>query len=164
GAVGVADGVPAQPGDHHVGVGGVGVDRDPLAGARFAVALQRTGGERRVEQPGAVEGEADRAGAVVAVGVEGGVAAAPDVGGGGDRVGGGDRRLHRGRRRARGAGEAVGAQHRLFAGDFGTGAERRDPPVHVADLAGAFDFLGALDHLLHVPLGLVVGEDAGFET
>src|SRR6185312_3563905 len=156
GAVGVADGVPAQPGDHHVGVGGVGVDRDPLAGARFAVALQRTGGERRVEQPGAVEGEADRAGAVVAVGVEGGVAAAPDIGGGGDRVGGGDRRLHRGRRGGGRGGEPVRLQHGFGALHRRFGGERGDPPLDRRDLAAAFDLFGLLDHLLHVPLGLVV--------
>src|SRR5690348_11833483 len=68
GAGGVADRVPAQAGDHRVGVGGVGVDRDPAPGAGFAVGLEGAGGEGDVEQAGAVESEADRARAVVSVG------------------------------------------------------------------------------------------------
>src|ERR1700733_12753148 len=103
-ALGISYGVPAEAGDGHVGVGGTGVDGDPAAGAGFAVALQLAGGEGGVEQAGAVEGEADGARAVVAGGVEGGVAAAPDVGGGGDRVGRRDRRLDRRRGAARGGG------------------------------------------------------------
>ena len=134
----VADGVPAQAGDHRVGVGGVGVDRDPAARARLAVALQRAGGERGVEQAGAVEGEADGAGAVVAVGVPGAVAAAPDVGGGGDRVGGRDRGLDRRRRALRGGGEVAG-EDRVGPGGLEAGAERGDAPVDVAGLALAFD-------------------------
>ena len=43
GAAGVADGVPAQAGDHRVGMAGVGVDRDPAAGAGASPALHRAG-------------------------------------------------------------------------------------------------------------------------
>jgi hypothetical protein len=39
GPFGIADRVPAKPRHHHVGVGGVGIDRDPLPGPGFAVAL-----------------------------------------------------------------------------------------------------------------------------
>src|SRR6185369_9771503 len=95
GAVLVADRVPAQAGDLGEGVAGVGVDGDPLAGAGRAPVLELAGGQRAGNQAAAEEGEADRAGAVVGVGVEGGVAAAPDVGPADDRVGGVDHALHR---------------------------------------------------------------------
>src|SRR3954447_7616466 len=75
---GTADGVEGDAGDHHPGVFGVGVDGDPLARARFAPGLQAGRVERAFEEAAAVEGEADRAGAVVAFGFEGAVAAAPD--------------------------------------------------------------------------------------
>src|SRR6476661_1568695 len=80
GALLVADRVPAQAGDLGEGVAGVGVDGDPLTGAGGAPALEGAGGEGFGDQAAAEEGEADRAGAVVAVGVEGAVTAAPDVG------------------------------------------------------------------------------------
>src|SRR3954465_5742197 len=54
---GIADRVPAQARDRHVGVGGAGVDRDPAAGAGFAVALERAGGEGGVEGAAAGGGE-----------------------------------------------------------------------------------------------------------
>src|SRR5215467_7444146 len=69
-----AGGVVAQAGDLGVGVAGVGVDGDPLAGAGGAPALEGAGGEGFRDQAAAEEGEADGAGAVVAVGVEGAVA------------------------------------------------------------------------------------------
>ena len=124
---GVAGGVEAQPGDRHVGVAGVGVDRDPLARAGLAVALQRAGDQRGAEQAAAVEGEADGAGAVVAVGVPGAVAAAPDVGGGGDRVGRGDRRLDRGRGVA-GALARLPSRTAAGAGRFQPGARAAPGP------------------------------------
>src|SRR4051794_14646792 len=80
----VAAGVEAVAGDRHVGVAGVGVDGDPAAFAFFAPVLHRAGGKRAFEEPAAVEGEGDRAGAVVAGRGEVGVAAAPDVGLGAD--------------------------------------------------------------------------------
>src|SRR3954468_21267118 len=85
GALGVADGVPAQAGDLGEGVAGVGVDGDPLAWAWRAPVLEAGGGERFGDQAAAEEREADGAGAVVALGVEGAVAAAPDVGPADDR-------------------------------------------------------------------------------
>ena len=122
---GAADGVEGDAGDHHPGVLGVGVDGDPLAGARFAPGLQPGRVERAFEEAAAVQGEADRARAVIARGFEGAMAAAPDVGGGRDRVGGGDRVLDRRRRRGRGARLAFVDQPGGFAG-----VERR------RDLAG----------------------------
>jgi hypothetical protein len=90
-----ADGVESQPGDLDEGVAGVGVDRDPPAGPRRAPAHQVAGGERLRDQAAAEEGEADRAGAVVGVAVEGGVAAAPYIRAPDDRVGGVDCALDR---------------------------------------------------------------------
>src|ERR1700712_5581513 len=81
---GAADGVEGEAGDDHPGVFGVGVDGDPLAGARFAPGLEPGRVERAFEETAAIEGEADRTGAVVSRGFEGAVAAAPDIGGGGD--------------------------------------------------------------------------------
>src|SRR5262249_13642670 len=83
---GAADGVEGDAGDHHPGVSGIGVDGDPLARARFAPGLEAGRVEWAFEEAAAVQREADRAGAVVAFRFEGTVAAAPDVGGGGDRV------------------------------------------------------------------------------
>src|SRR3954468_23059578 len=80
GALLVADGVPAQAGDLGEGVAGVGVDGDPLARTGRAPVLELARGEGAGDEGAAEEGEADGAGAVVGVGVEGGVAAAPDVG------------------------------------------------------------------------------------
>ena len=106
---GAADRVEGEAGDDHPGVFGVGVDGDPLAGAGFAPGLEAGRVERAFEEAAAVQGEADRARAVVAGRFEGAVAAAPDVGGGGDRVGRFDRGLDRLRRRAGGdAGLAFG--------------------------------------------------------
>src|SRR5260221_614113 len=65
-----------------------GERRDPASGPRFAPGLQAGRVERAFEEAAAVQGVADRARAVVAGGFEGAVAAAPDVGGRGDRVGG----------------------------------------------------------------------------
>src|SRR4051794_22240122 len=107
---------------------GVGVDGDPLAGTGFAPGLEAGRVQRAFEQAAAVQGEADRARAVIAGGFEGAVAAAPDVGGGGDRVGGFDRGRD-GRRGLAGNaglafGDVVGAlargERRRGAGD-GTG-------------------------------------------
>src|SRR6201996_7625763 len=81
---GAADGVEGDAGDHHPGVLGVGVDGDPGARARFAPGLQAGRVERAFEEATAMQGVADSARAVVAFGFEGAVAAAPDVGGGGD--------------------------------------------------------------------------------
>ena len=119
---GAADGVEGEAGDHHPGVFGVGVDGDPLARAGFAPGLQAGRVERAFEEAAAVQGEADRARAVIAGGFEGAVAAAPDVGGGGDRVGGRDRRLTAGRRRGGGARLAFGDE----AGGLARGQRRRD--------------------------------------
>jgi hypothetical protein len=96
----VVAGVEAQAGDHHVGVVGVGVDGDPAAEAGFAPVFELAGDHRRVEQAGGVEDVADGAGAVVALGEEAGVAAAPHVGPPVDAVG----RLDQGPHRRRGAG------------------------------------------------------------
>ena len=62
--------VEAQPGDHHVGVAGVGVDGDPAALAAIAPAHEAAGVERALEEPPAAERVAHGAGAVVAA-VEG---------------------------------------------------------------------------------------------
>src|SRR5581483_7823045 len=59
-------GVEAEPGDDHVGVAAVRVDRDPAAAAGAAPAHERGGVERLPEQAAAVERVADGAGAVVA--------------------------------------------------------------------------------------------------
>src|ERR1700755_2655717 len=61
----VAGGVPANAGDHGVGVAGVGVDGDPATEAGFAPLGHWAGGKRAFDEFTAVEGEADRAGAVV---------------------------------------------------------------------------------------------------
>src|SRR6476646_683396 len=110
---GAADGVEGDAGDDHPGVAGVGVDRDPLAGPGFAPGLKAGRVKRAFQQAAAVQRVADRAGAVVTGGFEGAVAAAPDVGGGGDRVAGGDHVLDRLRGRGRGARFAF-AQHLRF--------------------------------------------------
>src|ERR1700744_2757602 len=111
---GAADGVEGEAADHHPGVFGVGVDRDPLAGAGFAPGLEAGRVERAFQQAAAVQRVGDGAGAVVAGGFEGGVAAAPDVGRVGDRVGGGDDALDLGRRRGRGARFRFGDEAGLF--------------------------------------------------
>src|SRR3954467_12489383 len=94
GALRVADGVPAQAGDLGKGVAAVGVDGDPFAGPRCAPALQLAGGEGAGDEAAAEEGEADRSRAVVTVGVEGAMAAAPYIGAADDHVGVVDRPLH----------------------------------------------------------------------
>src|SRR3954467_3349767 len=99
---GAADGVEGDAGDDHPGMAGIGVDGDPLAGTRFSPGLEAGRVERAFEEAAAVQRVADRARAVVAFRFEGAVAAAPDVGGGGDRVAGGDHFLHRRRSRGRG--------------------------------------------------------------
>src|SRR4051812_10239928 len=120
-SLGIPDGVPAQPGDLGEGVAAVGVDGDPFPWPRRAPALQLAGGEGTGDEAAAEEGEADRARAVVAVGVEGGVAAAPYIGAADDHVGVVDRSLHRFgrvRRRERDAREedrGVGSPLRLWA-------------------------------------------------
>src|SRR6478735_12539297 len=93
--LGPAAGVEADAGHHHVGVAGLGVDGDPLAGACVAPALHVTGGERLVEQTGAVQRVGDRARAVVAGVVPLAVPAAVLVGLAGDLVARGDDRLDR---------------------------------------------------------------------
>src|SRR5438876_8875251 len=65
-------GVEAQPGDHDVGVTGVRVHGDPLAGTRDAPAHEGPRVERALDQAAAVKREAHGAGAVV-----GAVAEAP---------------------------------------------------------------------------------------
>src|SRR4051794_1562443 len=112
---GAADGVEGDAGYDHPGVAGVGVDGDPLAGAGFSPGLQAGRVERAFEEAAAVQGVADRAGAVVAFGFEGAVAAAPDVWGGGDRVAGGDHFLYRRRGRRRGARFAFADHLRFLA-------------------------------------------------
>ena len=89
----LAAGVEAQAGDEHEDVPVVGVDRDPLARPRVAVAHEQPRGERPVEQAGRRQGERDRARAVVAVVAPGAVAAAPLVGELRDRVAGEDHPL-----------------------------------------------------------------------
>ena len=55
-----------------------------------------------------------------------------------------------------------GRGRRWAPGGFEAGRQRRDAPVDVADLAAAFDFVRPrCSDLLDVPVGLVVGEDAG---
>src|ERR1700755_1197811 len=93
----VAAGVPAEAGDHGVGVAAVGVDGDPAPFAGAAPLFHRAGGEGAFDEFTAVEGVADRAGAVVAFVPPAGVAAAPDVGLGADFVGGFDHGLDAGR-------------------------------------------------------------------
>src|ERR1700750_1917731 len=80
----VAAGVEAEAGDDHVDVFLVGVDRDPLARARFAPGGEGAGDERRFEQFAAVQRVGDRAGAVVAGRGPGLVPASPYIGGGAD--------------------------------------------------------------------------------
>src|ERR1700748_2610938 len=92
----VATGVEAEAGDNHVDVFLVGVDRDPLARARFAPGGEGAGDERRFEQFAAVQRVGDRAGAVVTGRLPGEVAASPYIGGGANVVGGGDHALDRG--------------------------------------------------------------------
>src|SRR4051794_12423761 len=87
GSLFVADGVPAQAGDLGEGVAGVGIDGDPLSRPWRAPVLELPRGQRARDQAAAEEGEADRAGAVVAARVEGAVAAAPYIGTADDRVG-----------------------------------------------------------------------------
>src|SRR3954452_1588902 len=87
GAAGVAGGVPAKAGDFRVSVAGVGVDGDPAAGAGKAPALHRTRRKRAFEEFAAVQGVADRAGAVIAAIPPAAMTAAPDVGLGPDPVG-----------------------------------------------------------------------------
>src|SRR6201996_9026642 len=133
---GAADRVEGEAADHHPRVFGVGVDRDPLARAGFAPGLEAGRVERAFQQAATVEGVGDGAGAVVTGGFEGGVAAAPDVGGVGDRVGRGDDLLHLRRRRGRGArfrfADEAGffarvERRRGFGRRFGDDALRRRP-------------------------------------
>src|ERR1700761_737752 len=77
---GAADRVEGEAADDHPGVLGVGVDRDPLARAGFAPGLEAGRVQRAFQQAAAVQRVGDGAGAVVAGGFEGAVAAAPDVG------------------------------------------------------------------------------------
>src|SRR6202020_2125153 len=70
GRAGTADGVEGEAADDHPGVFGVGVDGDPLAGARFAPGLEAGRVERAFQQPAAVQRVGDGAGAVVAGGFE----------------------------------------------------------------------------------------------
>ena len=72
--------VEPDPGDIDIGVLGVRVDRDPLAGAAGAPQLELARVKRRGQQVGAVQRVGDGARAVVAVRDEAGVAAAVDVG------------------------------------------------------------------------------------
>ena len=81
--------VVAAPVHDHVGVAGVGVDRDAPARTGFAVAHEAGRGERAVEQARGGERVGDRARAVVAAGVAA-VPAAVDVRRGGDLVRGRD--------------------------------------------------------------------------
>ena len=107
-AAGQRDRVKAPAGDDHPRVVGVGVDGDPAARAGIAPALKAGRVERRAEQAGGGERVADRARAVVAAGLEGAVAAAPDVGQRRDRVAGGDHLGDRGRRAGRRLDHAAG--------------------------------------------------------
>ena len=59
--LGERDGVEAPAGDRHPHVGGVGVDRDPLAGASVAVALEVARDLGRAQQPGGGKHVADGA-------------------------------------------------------------------------------------------------------
>ena len=86
----LGDRVEAFAVDDHEGVFGVGVDRDVLARAGFAVGLQLRGVLGRAEQAAAVQRVGDRARAVVAGRLEGAVAAAVDVRPRGDFVARGD--------------------------------------------------------------------------
>src|SRR5918992_398560 len=85
--------VEAQAPDHHVRVAAVGVDAHPLAAPALAPAHEAAGVERRVEQPGPVEGVGDRPRAVVARVPPFPVPAAVLVGLGRDLVPGRDDRL-----------------------------------------------------------------------
>src|SRR4051794_7046627 len=100
-AVVLARRVEAQARDHGVGVTGVGVDRDPLALARLAPALEARRVERALEQAAAVHGVAHRARAVVARVLPLAVPAAVLVRLVRDPVGRGDGVLHLLRRRVR---------------------------------------------------------------
>ena len=79
----------------HPDVARVGVDGDPPPGPGVSPVLEVAGDHRRADQPRGRQRVADRARAVVTVGVEGGVTAAVDVGERGDRVAGGDHLGHR---------------------------------------------------------------------
>src|ERR1700679_4363422 len=63
---GAADRVEGEAADHHPGVFGVGVDRDPLARAGFAPGLEAGRVERAFQQTAAVQSVGDGGGAVVA--------------------------------------------------------------------------------------------------
>src|SRR3954452_9738689 len=89
-----AGGVVASPADHHVGVTGVRVDRDPPAAARRAVGHELPRVERPREAPGAMEDVGDRPRAVVAAVGEGAMPAAEAVGAPGDPVRRRDRAPH----------------------------------------------------------------------
>ncbi len=84
------DRVEAPAVDDHERVFGVRVDRDVPARPRFAVGLEARGVLRRAEQAAAVQRVGDRARAVIAVGDERAVPAAPDVWARRDFIGGGD--------------------------------------------------------------------------
>src|SRR5690349_10514189 len=79
GAGRVVGGVPAIACDLRVGVAGVRVDGDPTTFSRQTPLFHRAGGQRAFEELAAVQGEADRAGAVVAGVPPASVAAAPYI-------------------------------------------------------------------------------------
>src|SRR3954454_7239763 len=72
-------GIEAKPGDHHVDVVIVGVDRDPTSETGITPVLELTGDHRPFEQAGAVERVADGAGAVIAMRSPARMAAAPYI-------------------------------------------------------------------------------------
>src|SRR3954471_7957326 len=85
-------GIPAQAGDHRVGVSAVGVDRDPAAMMRLLPAHEAGRIERTRKEVASMEGVADRARAVVAVVLPAAVAATVDIGLVANPVRGGDHR------------------------------------------------------------------------
>src|SRR4051794_24769943 len=116
-AVADAAGVEPKPGDLHVYVRLVGVDRHVLALAACAPVRERAAHHRIAEDAGPDQRVADAARAVVAGVEQAAVAAAPLVGLPDDLVGGPDDRPHARRRALRDRGQAVAADHRGLARD-----------------------------------------------
>src|SRR5262245_49022100 len=75
----VVAGVPAQAGHGHEDVVGTRIDRDPLAFALLAPAVEVEAGEGHVEELPAAQRVADGTGAVVALVIPLGVSSTPEI-------------------------------------------------------------------------------------
>src|SRR4051794_37129016 len=90
GAFRIARGIPAEAGDHRVGVTRIGVDGDPAPFSTQAPAFHRPRGQRAFEESTAMQGVADGPRAVIAAVPPAPVSAAPDIRFGADPVRGHD--------------------------------------------------------------------------